>query len=80
MNTSTKFCKDTFGKDIKQKLYRIMTRSLLYLTTSQPNIFFSVGACACYRSCPKESHLTPVKRIICYVSGTIEYGLIPYPG
>ena len=33
MNTSTKFCKDTFGKDIKQKLYRIITGSLLYLTT-----------------------------------------------
>lgn len=46
MNTTTKFCKDTYGKDVGQKLYKSIIESLLYLTVSCPNISFSVGACA----------------------------------
>ena len=36
---------------------------------------FSVCLCARFQSCPKESHLIAVKRIICYVKGTIGMGL-----
>ena len=31
--------------------------------------------CARYQSDPKESHLTAVKRIIRYISGTLDYGI-----
>ena len=48
---------------------------MLYLTTSRPDIAFSVGVCARYQAAPKESHLTVVKRIIRYVNGTPDYGL-----
>ena len=34
------------GEKFDQKLYRCMIRSLLYLTTSRPDIYFSIGACA----------------------------------
>ena len=57
------------------KLYRSMIGSLLYLTASRPNIMFSVRLCAQFQSCPKESHLIAVKRIIRYLKGTIEMGL-----
>ena len=66
MSTTTKLSKDVPGKDVEQKLYRSMIGSLLYLTTSHPDISFSVGTCAIYQANPKESHLTFVKRIICY--------------
>ena len=56
-------------------LYRSIIGSLLYLTTSRPDIAFSVGVCARYQAAPKESHLTVVKRIIRYVNGTLDYGL-----
>ena len=43
MSTTTKLSKDASRKNIKQKLYRSMIGSLLYLTASHPNISFSVG-------------------------------------
>ena len=48
---------------------------LLYLTVSRPNIMFSVCLCARFQSYPKESHLLVVKRIFCYLNGTIDLGL-----
>ena len=38
MSLATKLDKDERGKDVNQKLYRGMTGSLLYLTTSRPDI------------------------------------------
>ncbi|XP_028104671.1 uncharacterized protein LOC114303723 [Camellia sinensis] len=52
-----------------------MIGSLLYLTTSRPDIDFSVGVCAHYQACLKESHLLAVKHIIKYVNGTLGYGI-----
>ncbi|RVW73868.1 Retrovirus-related Pol polyprotein from transposon RE1 [Vitis vinifera] len=79
MSTTTKLSKDASGKDVEQKLYRRMVGSLLYLTTSHPDISFSVEAYARYQANPKESHLMSVKGIICYINGTLDYGLwYPY--
>ncbi|CAL8988995.1 unnamed protein product [Prunus brigantina] len=75
MSTSAKIHRDLHGKSVDQTLYRSMIGSLLYLTASRPDISFSVGVCARFQSDPKESHLFAVKRIIKYVSGTIEFGL-----
>ena len=79
MNTTTKLRKYTSGKNVEQKFYRSMIWSLLYLTTSHPEISFSVGVCARYQANLKKSHLTIVKRIICYINWTLDYGLwYPY--
>ena len=40
MSTTTKLSKDASKKDVEQKLYRSMIRSLLYLITSRPDISF----------------------------------------
>src|ERR1044072_8162446 len=53
-----------------------MIGSLLYLTASRPDITFAVGVCARYQAQPKASHLIRVKRIIKYVSGTSDYGIL----
>ena len=60
---------------IDPTLFRSMIESLLYLTASRPDIFFSVKVCARYQVNPKESHLVTVKRIIRYVNGTADYGI-----
>ena len=52
-----------------------MIGSLFYLTASRPDIIFSVCVYARFQSCPKESHLIAVKRIIKYLKGTIGMGL-----
>src|ERR1044072_9231327 len=52
-----------------------MIGSLLYLTASRLDIMLSVCLCARYQSCPKESHLVFVKRILKYLKGTSCVGL-----
>ena len=73
MSTILKLSKVASGKSVEQTLYRGMICSLLYLTTSMPDISFSVGVCARYQLDPKESFLSSVKRIIHYVNGTSNY-------
>ena len=52
-----------------------MIGSLLYLTSSKPDIQFFVCLCARFQARPKESHLTVVKRIFRYLAGTQDIGL-----
>ena len=75
MSPTCKLDKDQSGKSVDQKLYRGMIGSLLYLTVSGPDIMFSVCMCARYQSNPKEFHLLAVKRILRYLSGTLNIGL-----
>ena len=75
MSTTLKLTKDENGVSVDPTLYRSMIGSLLYLTASRPDICYSVGVCARYQSDPKESHITAIKRIIRYISGTLDYGI-----
>ncbi|KAK2383145.1 putative mitochondrial protein [Trifolium repens] len=74
--THLKLTKDEKGISVDQSLYRSMIGSLLYLTASRPDITYAVGVCARYQADPKVSHLTQVKRILKYVNGTSEYGIM----
>jgi hypothetical protein len=74
--THIKLSKDESGVDVDQCVYRSMIGSLLYLTASRPDIAFAVGVCARYQANPKTSHLLQVKRIIKYVSGTCNHGML----
>nr|CAN66523.1 hypothetical protein VITISV_014781 [Vitis vinifera] len=75
MSSSIKLDKDEKGKSIDSTMYRGMIGSLLYLTASRPDIMNSVCLCARFQSCPKESHLSAVKRILRYLKGTMDIGL-----
>ncbi|XP_074266867.1 secreted RxLR effector protein 161-like [Silene latifolia] len=70
MASTTKLVKDEEGKSVDETTYRGMIGSLLYLTASRPDIMFSVCICARFQSCPTESHMTAVKRILRYLVGT----------
>ncbi|KAJ9545625.1 hypothetical protein OSB04_025332 [Centaurea solstitialis] len=63
------------GKSVDQNIYRSMIGSLLYLTTTRPDIMFATCFCARFQANPKESHLAAVKRILRYLKGTPEMGL-----
>lgn len=75
-STHLKLTKDEKGKNMDQGLYRSMVGSLLYLTANRPDITFVVGVCARYQSEPKMSHITQFKRILKYINGTSEYGML----
>ncbi|XP_022865973.1 uncharacterized protein LOC111385792 [Olea europaea var. sylvestris] len=75
MTMSLKLDKDDQGTSVDITKYRGMIESLLYLIASRPDIMFSVCLCARFQSNPKESHLSAVKRIFCYLSGARTLGL-----
>jgi hypothetical protein len=61
---------DERGNPVDQTLYRSMIGSLLYLTTSRPDIMFSVCISARFQANPKKTHLSVVKRILRYLKHT----------
>ena len=52
-----------------------MIGNLFYLTTSRPDINYSVRVCARYQANPKESHMISLKRIIKYVKTIADFGV-----
>ncbi|GJR93164.1 retrovirus-related pol polyprotein from transposon TNT 1-94 [Tanacetum coccineum] len=75
MSTEIKFTKDDEDDSVNSSNYRGMISSLLYLSTSRPNIMFSICLCARFQENPKTTHLEAVKRIFRYVRGTTHLGL-----
>ena len=65
------------GKDLKDvTMYRQLVRSLIYLTLTLPDISYVVGVVNRYMSNPKKPQLDAVKRILKYVKGTINFGIL----
>ncbi|GKD06664.1 putative ribonuclease H-like domain-containing protein [Tanacetum coccineum] len=75
MDTKKALLKDSDGEDVDVHLYRSMIGSLMYLTSSRPDIMFAVCACARFQVTPKGSHLHAVKRIFRYLKGQPKLGL-----
>ncbi|GJR34602.1 putative ribonuclease H-like domain-containing protein [Tanacetum coccineum] len=75
METQKPLLKDEDGEEVDVYLYRSMIGSLMYLTSSRPDIMFVVCACARYQVNPKVSHLHAVKRIFRYLKGQPKLGL-----
>nr|GEX41196.1 putative ribonuclease H-like domain-containing protein [Tanacetum cinerariifolium] len=67
--------KDLDGEDVDVHIYRSMIGSLMYLTSSRPDIMFVVCACAIFQITPKVSHLHAIKRICRYLKGKPHLGL-----
>nr|GEW95654.1 hypothetical protein [Tanacetum cinerariifolium] len=63
METQKPLLKDKDGKEVDVYMYRSMIGSLMYLTSSRPDIMFVVCDCTIYQVNPKVSHLYDVKRI-----------------
>ena len=75
MIVGCKLRKDDISPDVDQRTYRSMIGSLLYITTSRPNIMHVVGMVGRFQSTSKQSHLVALKRIFKYLKGTMTYGL-----
>nr|GEZ03441.1 uncharacterized mitochondrial protein AtMg00810-like [Tanacetum cinerariifolium] len=75
IDTEKPLLKDPNGKDVDVHTYRSMIGSLMYLTSSRPDIMFSICACAHFQVTPKASHLHAVKRIFRYLKGKPHLGL-----
>ncbi|GJX66480.1 hypothetical protein Tco_0300823 [Tanacetum coccineum] len=75
IETNKALLKDEEVKDVDVYLYRLMIGSLMYLTSSRPDIMFGVCACARFQVTPKVSNLHAVNRIFRYLKGQPKLGL-----
>nr|GEY57480.1 hypothetical protein [Tanacetum cinerariifolium] len=62
---------DPLGIPIDQTQFCSMVGSLMYLTTSKPDLVFAVCMCARYQASPTKKHLKALKRVFRYLRGTI---------
>ncbi|GJT78421.1 retrovirus-related pol polyprotein from transposon TNT 1-94 [Tanacetum coccineum] len=75
MATKPKLDADLSGELVDQTDYHSKIGSLMYLTSSRPDIVQVVCYCARYQARRTEKHLKEVKRIFRYLRGTIHMGL-----
>jgi hypothetical protein len=75
MVVGCKLSKDDMSPNVDKRTYQSMIGSLMYITTSHPDIMQVVGMVGHYQSAPKQSHLVAVTRIFKYLKGTMNYGL-----
>nr|GEZ12905.1 integrase, catalytic region, zinc finger, CCHC-type, peptidase aspartic, catalytic [Tanacetum cinerariifolium] len=71
----SKLDEDLQRKPVDATLYRGMIGSLMYLTSSRPDLTYAVCLCSRYQAKPTKKHLNPVKRIFRYLKETINMGL-----
>nr|GFA87096.1 uncharacterized mitochondrial protein AtMg00810-like [Tanacetum cinerariifolium] len=75
MVEKSKLDEDLQGKLADATLYHDMIGSLMYMTSSRPDLIYAVFLCARYQEKPTEKHLNVVKHIFRYLKGTINMGL-----
>ncbi|GKB83501.1 retrovirus-related pol polyprotein from transposon TNT 1-94 [Tanacetum coccineum] len=73
--TKPKLDIDLSGEPVDQSDYHSKIGSLVYLTSSRPDLVQAVCYCARYQARPTQKHLKEVKRIFKYLKGTINMGL-----
>ncbi|GJR90778.1 retrovirus-related pol polyprotein from transposon TNT 1-94 [Tanacetum coccineum] len=75
MVEKNKLDEDLQGKQVDATLYRGMIGSLMYLTSSRPDLIYAVCLCDRYQAKLTKNHLQAVKQIFRYLKGTINMGL-----
>lgn len=68
--------KNEDGKMVDATQFKSMIGGLRYLVHTRPDIAYSVGMVSRFMERPTTLHLNAAKRILRYVKGTLEYGLV----
>lgn len=76
VETKLKLEKGGNEKAIDPTLYKQMVGSLRYLYNSRPDISYGVGLISRFMDDPRQSHLVAAKRIMRYLKGTLDYGIL----
>ncbi|GJY01052.1 hypothetical protein Tco_0359204 [Tanacetum coccineum] len=76
MATKPKLDADLSGEPVDQTDYRSKIGSLMYLTSSRPDIVQAVCYCARYQARPTEKHLKEVKKIFRYLRDADHAGCV----
>lgn len=74
-STSTKLSASAGSPVSDPTDYHSLTGALQYLTLTRPDIAYVVQQAFLYMHAPREPQLALVKRILCYIKGTLDHGL-----
>ena len=75
MEVNVKHRKDEGNLLDEPTLYRRLVGSLIYLTTTRPDISYTIHHVSQFMSSPRHLHLAAIHRIICYLRGSPTRGL-----
>ena len=71
----SKLNKDADGVTVDESFYK-QIGSLMYLTSTRPDLVYSVSLISRYMARPTNLHLQAAKRILRYLKGTVDYGIM----
>ncbi|CAH9104519.1 unnamed protein product, partial [Cuscuta europaea] len=74
--TNLKLGNNEEGKPVNPTIFRQMVGSLRYLCSTRPDITYVVGFISRFMEKPKTSHLIAAKRILRYIKGTSDFGIL----
>lgn len=72
----TKLSRFDDAEKVNPTLFRKLVGNLRYLTCSRPDILYGVGIISRFMESPTSSHMKAAKRILRYIKGTLDYGLL----
>ncbi|KAG6516111.1 hypothetical protein ZIOFF_026559 [Zingiber officinale] len=71
-----KLSKHDEEEKVDPTFFKSLVGSLRYLTYTRPDILYAVGLISRYMEDPTTTHLKAAKRILRYIKGTIDFGLL----
>ncbi|XP_050889810.1 secreted RxLR effector protein 161-like [Lathyrus oleraceus] len=75
-----KISKDENGVMVESTFYKQLVGSLIYLTSTRPDLLYAMSLISRYMSQPTELHLNAAKRVLRYVKGTTSFGILYQKG
>eukprot|EP00253_Pinus_taeda_P013227 PITA_13227 len=76
MEPGLKLSAQSSSLPVDETLFRQLVGSLIYLTATRPDISFAVSYISRFMAAPKTDHWIAAKRVLRYVRGTSDYGLL----
>ena len=64
------------GEEVESTYFRKLIGCLRYLTLTRPDLIFSVSYLSRFMSKPYSNHMAAAKRVLRYIKGTVDYGLV----
>ncbi|XP_057864409.2 secreted RxLR effector protein 161-like [Cryptomeria japonica] len=74
--TGIKLSREDNEMDFDTTIFRKLVGSLMYLTATRPDIMYGVSLISRFMDSPKNSHWQAGKRILRYIAGTLDYGIL----
>lgn len=76
LQQNTKLHNDDGSKEVDATLYKPLVGSLIYLTTTRPDLAYAISVLSQFMSKPLDSHWVAAKGVLRYLQGTLDFGII----